>query len=187
MENIEKLKKFVQDKCLKFGEFQLSNAGKSDFYIDGKQLTFDTEGAYLLAEIIHDRIKDLDVDAIGGIVLGSIPIAVSVSIFSLSKGKSISPFAVRKDIKSHGTQSAIEGSVKPGDKVVIVEDVVSTGGSVIESIKKVQEFGGKILLVISIVDRQKGGKEAIESTGCKYESLLTIDDLEIEIVRKDRQ
>jgi orotate phosphoribosyltransferase len=187
MEKIERLKRFIQDKCLKFGEFQLAHAGVSDFYIDGKQLTFDADGAYLLSEIIYDLIKDRDVNAIGGIVLGSIPIAVGVSIFSLSKGKKISPFAVRKEVKSHGTQSHIEGSIKPGDKVIIVEDVVSTGGSVIESIKKVQELGCEIVSVIAIVDRQKGGKEAIESTGCRYEPLLTIEDLELERMRRERR
>lgn len=187
MGNLEKLREFIRRRCVRFGEFQLANAGKSDFYIDGKQLTFDGEGGYLLAQVIFDKIKDLEIQGIGGIVLGSIPIAVAVSIFSLTQGKTISPFAVRKEVKSHGTQSAVEGSLKPGDRVVIVEDVVSTGGSVIESIKRVEEAGGNILKVISIVDREKGGREAIESLGYPYEPLFTIDDLDIDGLRKERK
>jgi len=163
------------------GEFTLSSGKKSNYYIDMRRTTLHPLGARLIGEIIFDMIKDMDIDCIGGPTMGADPIVSGVSIASSavsekqtasSIGKYLPGFYVRKEAKSHGTMKIIEGIFKPGNRVVIVEDVVTTGASTLKTIKAVKTEGGKVVRVIALVDREEGGKESIQKEGYEFESIF---------------
>jgi orotate phosphoribosyltransferase len=156
--------------------FKLTSGKMSSFYIDCKKVSLDPEGAFLIGQQIFDRIKQLPVEGVGGMTLGADPIATAVSIVSLLKNKPIPAFIVRKEPKGHGSEQQIEGDLKPGAKVVVVEDVVTTGGSTIRTLEALKKAGHTILKVISLIDRKEGGGERITAEGTGFESLFTIDD-----------
>jgi len=154
----EELKKLLREKAVKIGEFTLSSGKKSNFYIDCRKVTLHPQGAKLIGKIILEKIKGLKVDAIGGLTLGADPITAAVITLSDIPG-----FIVRKKTKEHGTQQKIEGIIEPGFNVVIVEDVATTGASALQAIKAVEDFGAKVVKVISIVDREEGATETLKN------------------------
>jgi len=158
-------------------QFKLASGKMSTIYIDCKKTTCNARGKVLIGNLIYEKIADLNIDAIGGLTLGADPIANAVSYTSETKGNPISSFIVRKEAKKHGLKKTIEGDVQEGDKVIIVEDVITTGSSTIQAIEKSREFGLQIEKVIALVDRQEGGKEKIESTGVACEGMITKTEL----------
>jgi len=171
----------VRQKALKFGRFTLVSGKQSTHYLDGKQVTLDPGGARLVAEGILDLLDPGHMPAaIGGMSIGADPITAAVVTMSAVRGTPIAGFMVRKQSKGHGTNQYIEGPVKPGDEVVIVEDVVTTGGSSLEAIKRAEDFGLKVTRIIAVVDRMEGGAEAFAQAGRPFSSLLTIRDFGIE-------
>jgi len=171
----------VRQKALKFGTFMLASGKQSTYYLDGKQVTLDPAGARLVAEGILDLLDPANMPAaIGGMSIGADPITAAVVTMSAVRGTPIAGFMVRKQGKGHGTDQFIEGPVRPGDAVVIVEDVVTTGGSSLEAIQRAKDFGLTVTRVIAIVDRMEGGAEAFAREGYPFSSLLTIRDFGIE-------
>ncbi len=156
--------------------FQLTSGKKTAYYIDCKKVSLDPEGAYLIGKEIFERIAHLHAEGVGGMTLGADPIATSVSLVSFLNKKSIPAFIVRKEAKAHGSRQQVEGSLKTGAKVVVVEDVVTTGGSTLRTIEALQREGYGILKVIALVDRKEGGAERILKTGAPFESLFCIED-----------
>jgi orotate phosphoribosyltransferase len=144
----DKLKQLLKEKAVKIGEFTLSSGKKSNFYIDCRKVTLHPEGARLIGEIILEKIKGLKVDAVGGLTLGADPIIGAVITLSNLNG-----FIVRKAAKEHGTQQKIEGLIESGWKVLIVEDVATTGASALAAIAAAEAAGAKVVKVISVVDR----------------------------------
>jgi len=176
----EALVALVRHRSLKFGEFTLVSGKKASYYLDGKQTTLNPQGSKLIAEGILEMIGGSNMpDAVGGMSIGADPITSAVVTMSAVNGTPISGFMVRKEPKGHGTNQYIEGPVKPGDKVVIVEDVVTTGGSSLKAIKICVDFGLEVTGVITIIDRMEGGREAFAAAGYKLHSLLTIEDFGI--------
>ncbi|MCL5291708.1 MAG: orotate phosphoribosyltransferase [Actinobacteria bacterium] len=173
----EELKRLIIDKALRHGDFTLTSGAKSTYYIDGKQVTLDPEGAHLVGEVLFDLIKDLEVDAIGGLTLGADPVATAVAVISHERGKPIPAFIVRKGAKAHGIMKRIEGPIKPDSKVVIVEDVVTKGGSALKAAKAAEEEGHTVVKVICLVDRLQGGREALESAGYDFEPVFEVTEL----------
>lgn len=157
--------------------FELASGKKSRVYIDCKKTTHSAHGMVLIGNLIFDRVSGLGVDAIGGLTLGADPIADAVSYTSHINGNDINTFVVRKTPKGHGLKRIIEGDVQEGSKVIIVDDVVTTGQSTIEAIEKAREYGLKIIKVIVLVDRQEGGKESIQEKDIDFESIITIQEL----------
>ena len=171
----------VRAKALRFGDFTLTSGKKATYYLDGKQVTLDPFGAKLVAEGILDLLAAEGMpNAIGGMSIGADPITSSVVVMSAVRGTPIIGFMVRKQAKGHGTNQYIEGPVKPGQSAAIVEDVVTTGGSSLEAIERVESFGLKVQRIIAIIDRMEGGAEAFAKKGYKFSSLLTIRDFGIE-------
>ena len=171
----------VRQKALKFGHFTLASGKKATYYLDGKQVTLDPHGSRLVAEGILDLLaRGAMPDAIGGMSIGADPITASVVTMSSVRGTPLAGFMVRKEAKGHGTNQYIEGPVKSGDQVVIVEDVVTTGGSSIKAIERAEAFGLKVVRVLAIIDRMEGGAEAFTARGYPFSSLLTIRDFGIE-------
>ena len=161
----ERLVELIYEKSFKYSEepvFKLVSGRVSNYYVNCKTVTLHPEGMYLIGNIIFEMIRNLPVAGIGGLTLGADPIADAVAYTSYFKGKPLESFVVRKNAKSHGTMQWIEGNLKPGDKVVIVDDVITTGKSTIEAINRAREAGLTIVKVIALVDRQEGGYEAVE-------------------------
>ncbi|MBI4651184.1 orotate phosphoribosyltransferase [Candidatus Desantisbacteria bacterium] len=178
---IEKLLSLLCKLSYREGDFVLSSGKKSSYYIDGKITTLNAEGACLIAEIFLDKIKKLNIpiDAIGGPTLGADPIVGSV--LSLAGENKILPgltgFIIRKEAKGYGQKKLIEGPWKEGSRVIIIEDVITTGASAFKAIEKVKDALGEIVYVFSVVDREEGGKKFLEDRGYNLFSIFTINDL----------
>ena len=160
----ERLGKIILERSFKYSDnppFTLASGRQSNFYFNCKPTTLDPEGMNLIGEVIFDMIQDAPVTAAGGLTLGADPIANALAVISFQKGKPVKSFIVRKDIKDHGTKSAIEGNVQSGERVVIIDDVITTGGSTITAIEHTRKAGLIIDRVITLIDREEGGRENI--------------------------
>lgn len=168
------LKLAYETRALLEGDFTLSSGKKSDHYYDGKQLTLHPEGAYLIGEEIFDRLAGIDVDAIGGLVIGAIPVVTAVTLVSYKEGRPIPSFIVREEPKEHGTRKKIEGQFRKGSKVVIIDDVITGGDSVKKAINAVEAEGCEVVKVIVIVDRKEGGSERLRKEGYNFEAIIDL-------------
>ncbi len=182
MNDRERLIDLIKTRSYQYSEnppFKLSAGGYSNFYFNLKKTTFSPEGQYLVGKILFEKIKELSIkiDAIGGLTMGADPIALAVARCSFDCGEPIEAFTIRKEPKGHGAMLQIEGYFKKGDRVVIIDDVITTGASTIKAIKAADEFGFNIQAVIVLVDRcEQNGRQNIETFGYKVHSILTIDD-----------
>ena len=177
----EALVSLVRHKALKFGDFTLASGKKASYYLDGKQVTLDPTGSRLVAEGILDMLDDGPMPAaVGGMSIGADPITSAVVTMSAVRDTPVRGFMVRKESKGHGTGQYIEGPVEPGDEVVVVEDVVTTGGSSLTAIERIEAFGMNVIGIIAIIDRLEGGAEAFKERGYKFSSLLTVQDFGID-------
>jgi len=178
----EALIALVRVKALKFGRFKLASGKKANYYLDGKQITLDPFGAKLVAEGILDLLADGEMPkAVGGMSIGADPITSSVVVMSAVRGTPLAGFLVRKESKGHGTNQYVEGPVEPGETVAILEDVVTTGGSTLMAIERVEAFGLEVQRIIAIVDRREGGSEEFARRDYRFDSLLTIRDFGIQL------
>jgi orotate phosphoribosyltransferase len=160
----ERLGEIILERSFKYSDnppFTLASGRQSNFYFNCKPTTLDPEAMNLIGEVIFDMIKDAPVTAAGGLTLGADPIASALAVISYQLGKPVKAFIVRKDAKDHGTKSAIEGNVTSGEKVVIIDDVITTGGSTITAIEHARKAGLVIDRVIALIDREEGGRENI--------------------------
>lgn len=174
------LMELVRAKALKFGQFTLASGKQASYYLDGKQITLDSQGARLIAEGILDLLGPELPQAVGGMAIGADPITAAVVTMAGVRGLALKGFLVRKEAKGHGTQRFVEGPVQAGDRVAIVEDVVTTGGSSLQAIDRAEAVGLKVEQVIAIIDRLEGGAAAFAARGVPLHSLLTIRDFGIE-------
>ncbi|MFA6599626.1 MAG: orotate phosphoribosyltransferase [Candidatus Omnitrophota bacterium] len=166
----------IKEKAFKKGDFTLASGKKATFYIDGKQATLDPQGLFLTGKLILMMLHGVNADAIGGPTMGADPIAAAVSVLSSQTGHPLKAFIVRKAAKDHGTQKLIEGpELKEGDRVVMVEDVITTGGSVLEAIRQVEAAKAKVVKVICLVDRNQGARELLSAY--PYTPIFELSDL----------
>ncbi len=181
MDERKQLKKLLLEKSYREGTFTLTSGLTSDFYVDGKQTTLDAEGAYLCGRLLYELIRNHDrkITGVGGMTLGADPLVTAVSLVSYLEKDPIPAFIVRKEAKGHGTGNFIEGknNLQPGGTVALVEDVVTTGGTLIKVIERVENEGFKVGLVATIVDRQEGGSEALAGHGYPLASIFTREQL----------
>jgi orotate phosphoribosyltransferase len=176
----KQLIKLILEKAFKYSEqpvFKLVSGRMSNYYFNCKAVTLHPEGMYLIGNIIFDMLRDSDVKGIGGLTLGADPISDAVAYTSYLRKKPLEAFVVRKTAKSHGTMQWIEGNIITGDKVVVVDDVITTGKSTIEAITRAKEGGLEVVKIIALVDRQEGGKENIEALGYKVETVVTREEV----------
>ena len=169
------LERALEKGALKYGEFILSSGQRSRYYFDGRLLSLDPEGSYLIGKALLPLVLKCKVDAIGGPTLGADPIVSAVSLTSHIEGTPIPAFIVRGDAKSHGTQQQIEGPLVPGSRVVIVDDVCSTGGTLFHAIEAAEEADCTVVKVIAVLDRHQGGSDELRIRGYEFESLLVAD------------
>ena len=179
MSNRGRLIELFHERALKFGDFTLASGKKAKYYLDGKQITLHSEGLRLVSEGLLELLAGIDFQAIGGMSIGADPIIGGVLAAAGAKGRELLGFLVRKEPKGHGTQRYIEGPVQPGMKVVVVDDVVTTGGSSLQAIDRIQEFGCEVVHVAAIIDRMEGGAANFAARNLPLSSLLTIQDFGI--------
>lgn len=177
----DRLREMILQDAFQYSDtpiFTLVHGGKSQFYFNCKRVTLDPEGLYLIGNLVFDLIQDLDVQAIGGLTLGADPIANAVAYTSWVKQRAIQSFVVRKKEKDHGAVSLIEGKVKAGDRVVVIDDVVTTGGSTLQAIAACRFVGLEVVKVVVLVDRQEmNGKENIAKEVPNIDVLFTRDEI----------
>ncbi len=169
-----------EKKALEFGNFTLASGKQASFYLDCRKITLDSTGVNLVAAGMLEKLGADLPDAIGGMAIGADPITAAVIMLSGQQDRPLKGFIVRKEAKAHGKGQAVEGPVQPGDRVVIMEDVVTTGGSSLKAIEQAEAFGLKVERIIAIIDRLEGGSEAFLERGYQLESLLTVRDFGIE-------
>ncbi len=181
MDNRQRLKEILLEKSYRKGEFTLTSGKTSDFYIDVKQTSLSAEGSYLCGKLILDLMLEADnpIQAVGGMTLGADPLVSAVSVVSHLEGHPVPAFIVRKEAKGHGTGNYIEGlsNMPEGCTVTLLEDVVTTGGTLVQVIKRVEDAGFIVGQIITVVERQEGGVEVLAKAGYKLESLFTREQL----------
>jgi len=159
----KRLLALLKEHSLMFGDFTLASGQKSNFYFDSKKTTLRPEGAYLVAAEMLQLLseKEINADAVGGLTLGADPIVCPIAALSHTTGEPLRAFIVRKEAKGHGTTRQIEGDLRPACKVVVIDDVVTTGGSTLKAIEAAEAAGHEVVAVLCIVDREQGGAEAL--------------------------
>ena len=173
MSNRDSLRSLLLEKSVRTGEFTLASGKTSDLYIDCRMTALDPQGAILIGqvgwEMARDHLQehDLKIDAIGGMTLGADPISLAVGIesFRANPDEALDVFVVRKEPKGHGKGKQIEGNFSDGDTVIVVDDVITTGGSTLKAIDAIEREGGKVAFALVLVDREEGGKAAIKARG----------------------
>lgn len=179
---LDELVALVGTKSLKRGTFTLASGRTASFYLDAKQVVLDAHGSMLVGKAILERLRALGPlpQAVGGMSIGADPVTSAVVTMAGVAGIPLKGFMVRKEAKGHGMQRFVEGPVEAGNRVVIVEDVITTGGSSLVAIDRAQEFGLVVERVVTVIDRLAGAAEALAGRGIPLESLVTIRDLGIE-------
>lgn len=168
-------------EALQFGQFTLASGKTASFYLDCRKVTLHPQGANLVGAGMLEALSQMDppVDAVGGMAIGADPITAAIITLAGQRGEALRGFIVRKEAKEHGTGRQVEGPVQAGQRVVIVEDVITSGGSALKAAEAARQFGLEIAGVLAIVDRQEGGRERLAEAGLPARSLLTLSDLGI--------
>ena len=179
MTDQEALAALLRERSVTHGDFVLSSGQRSSYYIDARKTTMSAQGQRLIGPLALQaiRLRGWTPDAIGGLTMGADPVAYAIARASLDAPPPIDAFSVRKATKEHGTRRRIEGNFIPGASVVVLEDVITSGGSALEAIEAVLAAGGRILGVLAVVDREQGGRQAIEAKGIQVVSLTTTNVL----------
>jgi len=173
----EELLKMLKRDCYRKGNFKLSSGKYSEHYVNCKPVTLNGKGLLLLSISILENVEQ-DSFAVAGLTLGADPLVSGVAAISSLKERNLNALIVRKEPKGHGTASQIEGPLPPtGSKITVLEDVVTTGGSSIKAVNVLRDVGYVVDRVVSIVDRQEGGKDAMMKAGLEFRSLFTLEDL----------
>lgn len=165
--------------CISRGEVTLASGQKSDFYVDGRQITLSPEGSLLVGQAVLEAAREVGANAIGGPTTGACPMVSAAGLLSQQAYRPVKTFYVRPQPKAHGLQKAIEGPpLGPGDRVLLVDDVMTSGGSLLQAAERVRaETGRPIVGVYVIVDRQAGGRERVEAAGYRFLASFTRDEL----------
>jgi len=177
---LERLIQMISERSFQMSDtpsFKLASGKLSKYYVNCRLVTIDPEGMHLIGSLIYDRIQDGGIEAIGGPVLGAVPIVDAVSMTAYQKGKFIKPFYVREQAKDHGIGRKIEGNIKKGERAVVVDDVITTGASTIRAIESARSEGLVVVKVVTLVDREEGGREEIMRQVEDVESLVTMSTL----------
>jgi orotate phosphoribosyltransferase len=175
----EALKTLIREKALRFGDFTLASGKKASYYLDCRQITLDSRGARLIGEGMLDLLAGDMPHLVGGMAIGADPITAAILTLAGVQGLPCRGVMVRKEAKQHGTGKLVEGPFQKGEKIAIVEDVVTTGGSSLLAIERCEAEGLKVQRVLAIIDRLEGGREAFAQRGYELTTLFTIRDFGI--------
>jgi orotate phosphoribosyltransferase len=176
----QELIQIICEKSFKYSQepsFKLVSGKMSHFYVNCKPTTMSPRGMFLVGHLVFDTIKDLKPDGIGGLTFGADPVAVATAFVSELKANPVNAFSIRKTQKDHGIVKWIEGDMNPGQRVVIIDDVVTTGGSTIQAIERARSEGLEVVKAVILIDRQEGGLENIREHVADVTAIITRDDL----------
>jgi len=181
MTDVDALRRLLLERSVRRGDFVLSSGQRSSYYIDCRLTTMSAEGMVLIGRmgwqaILHAGWRPR---VVGGLTMGADPVAYAIAAASRGSELEVDGFSVRKEAKGHGTGRLIEGNFRAGDSVVVVEDVVTTGGSAEKAVRAVRAEGGEVLGVLAVVDREEGGRQALEKQGIKVVALTTATALKL--------
>lgn len=168
----------AEKSLLRDSNFTLSSGAASSYFFNMKMTMLDPEGGNLIADAMLDILDTLEFDTVGGMAVGSVPLVTSISLKSYTRSKRYPSFFVRKEVKDHGIQTKIDGHIAPNSKVVLVEDVTTTGGSIMRAVEAVREIGCEVNTVLTVVDRLEGARENLSSERIRLIPLFTRMDFE---------
>lgn len=173
------LLRLLHQRSIRHGEFTLASGARSTYYIDARPTTMSAEGLHLIGRlgVAALRAQGWSPAAVGGLTMGADPVAYAVALASRESPPVLDAFSVRKEAKGHGTRRRVEGNFREGDAVVVVEDVITSGGSALQAIAAVEEAGGRVLGVLAVVDREEGGRAALAARGHGVSVLTTVTEL----------
>ena len=182
----QRLRDLLLERSVTRGDFVLASGRRSSFYIDAGRTTISGEGLAVVGALGLERLtaRRWTPQAVGGLTLGGDPVAYAIVAAARERGLSLDAFTVRRQPKAHGTAQRIEGCFEAGISTVIVEDVITTGGSAQEAIVAVESAGGRVLGVLAVVDREEGGRDALERAGYPVEALVTATELGLKDERR---
>lgn len=166
-------------RSAKYGQFTLASGKQSTFYIDARLTTMSPEGLSTIGPLALSALQQTgwSVDAVGGLTLGADPISYAISYASAHTDHPLRAFTVRKEAKTHGTSKLLEGPFRQGDRVVVIEDVITTGGSALQAINAIRAANGVVIGVLALVDREEGGRQIIEKAGVPVVTLVTASQI----------
>lgn len=167
------------ERSVQRGSFRLASGRSSPYYIDARRTTMAAQGLQLVGELGLAAIREAGWAAqfVGGLTLGADPVAYAIALASQRRPPALDAFTVRKEAKGHGSGRRIEGCLPAGGHAVVVEDVVTTGGSALQAVAAVREAGGEVVGLVAVVDREEGGRAVIEAAGYELQTLVTLEDL----------
>jgi orotate phosphoribosyltransferase len=179
MKSNRQLVQLLAERSTRRGQFTLASGQKSDYYIDARLTTMSPEGLATIGPLALDRLRQAqwEIDAVGGLTLGADPVSYAISYASSATSQPLRAFTVRKQAKTHGTQKLVEGPMRTGDRVVIIEDVITTGGSALQAVQAVQAAGALVVGVLGLVDREQGGRLALEQEHLQVLTLTTASEI----------
>lgn len=173
----QRLFEILKKDAFSFGKFILSSGKESSFYLDARRVTLNPEGATLCGKLILDLVKNDRFDSIGGPTLGADPLVGALGVLSFQAGKPVNTFIIRKAPKPHGKQQQIEGPLIPdGGTVILIDDVATTGKAFVESLDVLDKIGIKVKKCVCIIDRNEGGREAVQARGCELVSIFKAEE-----------
>ncbi len=167
----------IRRDAIHFGHFTLTSGRTSHFYIDCRKVTLSARGAFLTGNTMLDLLEGIDIQAVGGMTVAADPVATAIAVESWHRDHPLNAFIVRKEAKGHGLQRQVEGPLQAGDRVAVVDDTLTTGGSILQAIEAVEAAGADVVAVAVILDRLEGGAERIRQRGYPVYSVLTYDDI----------
>jgi len=175
--NREQLKEMLDTLAFERRQVVLSSGRTSNYYFDGRKVSLTPQGAYLIGEVICDMIANDNIDAVGGLTLGADPMVAAVGVAAYHRNMELTLFIVRKEAKKHGMMRLIEGpALSAGRRVVVLDDVITTGGSIVKAVEAVREIGCQVVKAITLVDRQEGGAEILTGMGVPVEAVFKAAD-----------
>jgi orotate phosphoribosyltransferase len=171
----EALDRLLLARSVRTGHFVLASGRTSEFYVDARPTTMSAEGLILIGRLGLAAIRHAGwaPEAVGGLTMGADPVAYAIAAASVSAPPVLNAFSVRKEAKDHGTARRVEGNFRAGDKVLVVEDVITSGGSALKAIEAIRGAGGEVLGILAVVDREEGGRAALEAAGHRVVALTT--------------
>jgi orotate phosphoribosyltransferase len=179
MSDRARLIRLLLERSIRRGDFVLASGARSSYYVDCRTTTTSAEGQFLVGQLGWEllRASGLEPDAIGGLTMGADPVAYAIAHTSWIAGSPVDAFSVRKQPKEHGTGRRIEGNFEAGSRVVVIEDVITSGGSALQACAAIEAEGGEVTGVLAIIDRESGGREAIEAKGYRVITLFRVSEL----------
>lgn len=175
----QRLARILMEKSYREGDFVLASGRRSDYYFDCRVTALSSEGSWLIGNLFNDLLHDVDIVGIGGMTLGADPLTTATTVIAHERGRPLHGFLVRKEAKDHGTGQYVEGmgNFKPGDRVAVLEDVITSGASLLKAVERVEAAGLVVVAACGVLDRGEGGAEAIRAAGYELRALFTRPEL----------